>query len=422
MVEGMRQSPDNAVETWAPRGNEKLNIKPDHHSSVLAKMEATQATVITDPRQSPPTIDEASIKADIAAELAKYRVTHEVGEGAMGRVVAVQDRDLKRHVAMKILKREQASDHLALRFIEEAQITGQLEHPNVLPVHDFGVNEHGELFFTMQYVKEHENLAQVITGLRKGDAETHQRFTFERRVQIVQQVCHALHYAHRRGVIHRDIKPANILLGPDGEVYLADWGVAKIARRASEDNAAPFVSTSRLDTQATVDGTVIGSPAYMAPEQLDARHDDIDARSDVYALTAVLFELLTTKHYIGEKLPRDFPGLVKQVREGKRRAAESYYDRVNGRVPRPLSRICTRGLALDPAERFQSAKELELALQSWLEGTSPVVCPGTALQRVLCSSMRTIDRAPVMAPAVIISLLVVVSALAVFGLWSLALR
>jgi eukaryotic-like serine/threonine-protein kinase len=422
MVDDMKSPERDAVETWVPPGVDKLVVIPGQTvPSVLARLDTS--TVITDARESAgpslatPVTDDAA-DAFAAADFAKYRVSHPVGEGAMGRVVAVQDRDLKRHVAMKILKRDGENERHAVRFIEEAQITGQLEHPNVLPVHDFGVNENGELYFTMKYVKEHENLAHVIALLKKGDVAAHTRYTFERRVQIIQQVCHALHYAHRRGVIHRDIKPANILLGNDGEVFLADWGVAKLAHRASEAEGH-LIATSRLDTQATVDGTVIGSPAYMAPEQLDARQDDIDARSDVYALTAVLYELLTCKHYLGETMPRDFAGLVHMVREGKRRVAESYYDRVNGRVPRPLSRICAKGLALNPLERFQSARELELALQAWLEGTSPVVCPGTALQRVFCSSMRSIDRAPVAAPAVIIAAAASVAALAVFGLYSL---
>lgn len=418
MLEGMSDSSvpgdNDAVETWVPPGVDRVAISGQTTPSVLAKLAPSDTAVAGG---AAPMHAEAD---DLAAEFAKYRVSHEVGEGAMGRVLAVHDRDLKRHVAMKVLKRDGGTERHATRFIEEAQITGQLEHPNVLPVHDFGVNERGELFFTMKYVKEHENLAQVIAELRRGDPVTHRRYTFERRVQIVQQVCHALHYAHRRGVIHRDVKPANILLGPDGEVFLADWGVAKLSiRNETPARGVAPVTTSRPDAHATVDGTVIGSPAYMAPEQLDARQDAIDARSDVYALTAVLFELLTMKHYLGEKLPRDFPGLVQHVRSGRHRSAESYYDRINGRVPRPLSRICKRGLSLRPEERYQSALELEMALQAWLEGTSPVICPGTALQRVMCSSMRTIDRAPILAPALIITSLVAVALLAGLGLWSL---
>ena len=334
----------------------------------------------------------------------------------MGRVVAAQDRDLKRHVAMKILKTDGNSGHLTTRFIEEAQLTGQLEHPNVLPVYDFGVNDDGELYFTMRYVRNHESLAHIISELRKGNPAMHLRFSIERRVQVIQQVCHALHYAHQRGVIHRDIKPANILLGTNGEVFLADWGVAKLARRQEEARSTD-VTTSRVD-EGTRDGAVIGSPAYMSPEQLEARQDAIDARSDVFALSAVLYELLTLKHHLGD-IPREFPELVRRVREGKHVLAEDLFDRLNGRTPKPLSRICRQGLAVEPADRFQTALDVERALQAWIEKTNPVVCTGTRLQRIFCTSVKLIDRRPLLMPAVFVTIGVLVPALAIFGLWKL---
>ena len=347
----------------------------------------------------------------------KYVVQTEVGRGAMGRVLAVRDRDLNRDVAMKVMLPRESSPHLVERFVDEAQITGQLEHPNVLPVHDFGANAEGELYFTMKYVKEHENLANVIEMLRKGDAGYHERYSFERRVQIIQDVCHALSYAHARGVVHRDVKPANIIIGTTGEVFLADWGVAKV--KATDDGSKTIVTRPVMTTRdesSTVAGAIIGSLGYMSPEQLESRHDEVDARADVYGLCAVLYELLSLHHYldpIEEKTPA---AVLERVRAGKVRPASGYWSRRNGRVPRMLAKICEHGLTFDRARRIPDTRSLEHELQRWLEGRGVIVCPGTAIQRVLCGVIRIIDAHPFLAPTIAIGGSLAVAGLAILGL------
>ena len=317
----------------------------------------------------------------------KYTVEEEIGRGGMGRVLKVFDTDLKRTVAMKVLGEARPQLDAVARFLEEAQVNGKLEHPGIVPIHELGVDEQGRPYFTMKLLSDGKTLADVIDLLKAGDEETHRRFTFDRRSALIQQLCQALAHAHGRGIVHRDIKPSNILVGPTGEVYLFDWGIAVEA-------PAPVDLASGAPSR---ESTIVGTPAYMAPEQ--ARGLPADPRSDLYSLSAVLYELLTLHHYLGIDTaePATHEQLERVVREPPL-DAESHVDPVGGRIPRMLSRICRKGLAKDPADRYQSALELEVALQGWQEGCGPVVCPGTALQRGMSRSIRWIDRWPFAAP------------------------
>jgi serine/threonine protein kinase len=318
----------------------------------------------------------------------KYTVEAEIGRGGMGRVLKVFDTDLKRTVAMKVLGEARPQLDAVARFLEEAQVNGKLEHPGIVPIHELGVDEQGRPYFTMKLLSEGKTLADVIDLLRARDEEAHRRFSFDRRSALIQQLCQALAHAHSRGIVHRDIKPSNILVGPTGEVYLFDWGIAV------EVAATPGAATPGGPA---AESTIVGTPAYMSPEQ--ARGLPADPRSDLYSLSAVLYELLTLHHYLG--IDTTEPATQEQLQRVLREPpleAETHVDPVAGRIPRMLSRICRKGLAKDPADRYQSALELEVALQGWQEGCGPVVCPGTALQRGMSRSIRWIDRWPFAAP------------------------
>lgn len=328
--------------------------------------------------------------------LLRYEFQDEIGKGGMGRVLGVRDKTLRREVALKVMLGKGETEQS--RFALEAQITGQLDHPNVLPVYDYGLDEEGNPFFTMKLVRGHSSIADLINEIHNGEV-TARRWTFKRRVQVIQEVCRALHYAHMRGVSHRDIKPENIVLGGFGEVYLVDWGVASLGHEAMVRPVDVAEEQARV-VRETDARNIVGTPLYMAPEVLAG--GEATAQSDVYSLVAVLFEFLTLHHYLVE-IPTELHDLVKQVGGKKRHAAERFVDPIAGRVPRTLSVLCLNGLSIDPAKRFVDARQLEDHLQAWLEGKNPIVCPGTCMQRGMNESRDLIDQHPVLIPLLVIT-------------------
>ncbi len=317
---------------------------------------------------------------------ARYVPGEVLGQGGMGVVVSAKDLDLARAVAIKQLKSESPSASLIGRFLREAQITAQLEHPGIVPVHDIGTDETGRFYYVMRLVQGEETLRRIIDRLQADEKEAHAVYTLERRVRIIQQVAHILGYAHARGVIHRDVKPENIMVGVFGEVYLLDWGLAKVLG----DDGEAIELTAPLAATETQPG-LLGTPLYMSPEQ--ATGEDVTPRSDLYSLVAVLYELVTLRHYLGET--QALAELVEAIRTRiPTRASDLPPRRRNGRVPRPLARICEKGLAKDPARRHESASELEEALQRWSEGECEVSCPQTFLLSLLNRWRRIAIRHP----------------------------
>ncbi|MHC4839284.1 MAG: serine/threonine-protein kinase, partial [Planctomycetota bacterium] len=233
-------------------------------------------------------------------ETERYDVIGEVGRGGMGVVLEVFDRALRRRSAMKIVRPgggQQQMRRLA-RFLEEAQLTGQLEHPGIVPVHELGTDDEGCTYFTMRLV-EGVTLSHVFEEVRKGS----EQWTLPRALGVLQRVCETLAYAHSRGVIHRDLKPSNVMVGRFGETYVMDWGLATpegAATAPSADSADLSGGLGELDESLsrsglglTLAGDVVGTPAYMAPEQAGVGDDAVGPRSDVYALGAMLYELLS---------------------------------------------------------------------------------------------------------------------------------
>jgi serine/threonine protein kinase/formylglycine-generating enzyme required for sulfatase activity len=295
----------------------------------------------------------------------KYEVEREIGRGGMGRVLMAFDRNIRRRIAVKVIQSHLGGDpgHLA-RFIEEAQVTGQLEHPGIPPIHELGINPEGEVFFTMKLVRG-RTLKEIIRDLHIGRRDVRERYGLKRLLAILQAVANAVHFAHEKGVIHRDIKPENIMVGDYGEVQLMDWGLAKIMRREGQESSEEQVETLRSGkAEPSEEGFVQGTLHYMAPEQAQGRNDLVDQRSDVYALGSTLYEILTYQHPLAGETMKE---LLSNSRLGLTTPPRERAPKQN--IPAPLEEICQKAMEYHPDDRYQTALELAEDLQVFLDGT-----------------------------------------------------
>ena len=256
----------------------------------------------------------------------KYSFIKELARGGMGTVYLVEDTELNRQVAIKVLSTPEMTEDRRQRMVREAQIIARLEHPGIVPVHDVGVLPDGRVYYAMKFVR----------GLRLDEYVASTR----ERLRKFQAVCDAVAFAHAHGVIHRDLKPQNIMIGSFGEVLVLDWGVAKILRDnrgevASEADTLMLPPDGDSKKSDTAHGTIIGTRQYMSPEQSRGEIDQLDERSDIYSLGAVFYFLLTN----------EAPGVDRP------RA-------VNANVSKPAEAICLKAMARDRQHRYASAADL----------------------------------------------------------------
>lgn len=342
---------------------------------------------------------EALIEAELpraSSGEARYSRGALLGRGGMGEVYQAWDRDLRRNVAMKTLagpdgessSERPASTHpqLVARFLEEAQISGQLEHPGIVPVHELGIDDQGRMFFTMSLV-EGQELREILDAVREG----REGWSVTRVLGILARVCDAMAYAHSRGVVHRDLKPSNIMVGQFGETYVMDWGLAKVWETDAATPAASAtaevessgerevrsagqsgtrVRTHRSDLESrdpvsplfTYEGTVVGTPLYMAPEQAGLPGHPIGPWTDVYAVGVILYTLLAGESpFAGESL--DAKAILDRVRQADYPALESRAPR----APAELVAICEKAMALVPTDRYPTMREMAADLSAYLE-------------------------------------------------------
>jgi serine/threonine-protein kinase len=295
-------------------------------------------------------------------ESGRYEEGPLLGAGGMGEVCLFRDRRVGRHVALKKLLPGVDTEVSRRRFLREARVQGQLEHPAIVPVYDVDFDENGLPYFSMKRVKG-QTLARVLELLARNDEETKQRFGRRRLLSAFVQVCHAVHYAHVRGVVHRDLKPGNIMLGEYGEVYVLDWGVARIIREPDEDvRVDPKLAVvMEASTGLTRHGDLVGSVGYMAPEQMHGDSNLIDARADVFSLGIVLYEILTHRRF---REGGSLPAVVDRVLKGEKKLPSD----LAPDVPPELDALCARCTFRQPDDRIQSAGELAEALERYLEG------------------------------------------------------
>jgi serine/threonine-protein kinase len=315
---------------------------------------------------------------------ARYAEGPLLGVGGMGEVRLHVDRRIGRPVALKKLHEDMRGARSLARFLREARVQGQLEHPSIVPVYDLGSDEHGRPYFTMKRVRG-QTLAHILERLAKGDATAEARFSRHKLLGAFRQVCLAMQYAHERGVIHRDLKPGNLMMGAYGEVYVLDWGIAKATADAPADDGAEVPSSSM--PQMTRAGDLIGTPLYMSPEQLRADHEVLDARSDVYALGAILFEILTRTPY---RAPDTLEKLVA-------RADDAHVELASARapdVPPELDQVCACALAPDPAHRLGSALAIADAVERYLDGDRDAATRRALAEKLVTSARERLASGP----------------------------
>ena len=287
-----------------------------------------------------------------APDPGRYTLLGEVGEGGMGQVQRVWDEVLDRELAIKrvaIVREGGANPDRSRqhtwkleRFVEEARVTGQLEHPGIVPIHDIGIDEQGMLFFTMPLVQ-----GVTLKKIFKLARNRLQGWTIHRALGVIHKVCQTVAFAHESGVVHRDLKPENIMVGRFGEVYVMDWGLALILGRSDRES-------------------VVGTPAYMSPEQAGGRLREVGPQSDVYSVGALLYELFAGR-------------MPHEVSLEEERSVGRTLDDILSRPPRPLNRIARstpaeltaivdKAMAPAPDERYSGMLELADDLSAWLEG------------------------------------------------------
>ena len=302
----------------------------------------------------------AAVTVDVPSEKTeRYSLMSLHATGGGGRIWLAHDTHLDRDVALKELRPEAGGDGaLWARFQREARVTGQLEHPGIVPVYDYGKQSTNQPFYTMRFVK-----GRTLTEAAR-EYQAHRASGQANPIELIAllnaftTVCNTIAYAHSRGVIHRDLKGDNVILGDFGEVVVLDWGLAKLVSQSDPFDHDGYEPRQIGRVELTIQGQAVGTPGYMAPEQAAGRPDLIDRRTDIYGLGAMLYEILTGQAPFAGS---DTKEIMRKVREEE----PPVPSRVNPEVPETLEKICLKAIAKNPSVRYERAADLAHEVQLW---------------------------------------------------------
>lgn len=333
----------------------------------------------------------------------RYKILKLHGRGGMGEIWLAEDEHIGRQVAFKCIRgdKEQALE----RFFAEAQVTGQLEHPGIVPVHELGQDQDGKPFYVMRMIHGRtlkDVIAECHAANKRGEADEELRWL--RLLGIVISLCRTISFAHSRGVIHRDLKPDNVMVGQYGEAFVLDWGLCKLSGhpdpRATESTLPVRLSGGHGST-ATQDGEVVGSPLYMSPEMADGRIAEEDVRTDVYLLGATLYEVLTNRPPRGGSTQQEIVELARTSPPVPPR-------KINPRVSPALEAICLKAMSYRSDDRYETAQEVADEIERYLAGEPVKAYPEPILRRSWRWAVKR--RAAVGRGALVVALLMVAAA------------
>lgn len=343
----------------------------------------------------------------------RYQLVRKLGQGGLGRVWLARDLNLNRYVALKEISHpSRATDAVVERFKHEASITGRLEHPGIVPIYHLGQDDKGRAFYTMRFLGKKTLQDSIVEYHERREEGDHDPMLLRHLLVAFVNICHALGHAHSRKVIHRDLKPENIVIDSFGQVIVIDWGLAKVLDETSVESLAGVDGIN--EGSQTSEGQVLGTPLFMAPEQAAGRLDEVDTRTDIYGLGAILFAIITgyAPHEQTQKAAVDSGigarGMISVIASGKLPEARE----VNPSADPALEAICSKAMSRKRYARYQEATELGEEIQRWMAGESVTAYKETPLQQ----AKRWVARHQGLTQALVGMLMIVLVALTTLGM------